>query len=392
MSLESFYNKFKLDKSLIEKSGFNPYYKTISSALEEEISIDDKKYINLASNNYLGLANDLRIKQASIEAIEKYGVSLCGTPIATGYIELFQKLEKRLSNFVGCEDAIILPSCYQANNGIFSTIVDKNDVVIVDHYAHSSLIEGIRATSCKIRPFLHNNLNSLEKILKKSSGYNKKLVVTESVFSTEGSVAPFDEIIEICKKYDAVPLIDDSHGIGVLGKHGKGILEHFEIKDFQGIYTASLGKAFANSGGIIAGKSSFIEYLKYYNPHFIYSTALPPAVLGGINKTIDVLNDEFEQISKKMWKNYKRINLAIKKSGFSFANGEAPINSIVNDTSLKTIILAKKLFDKGILSTPFIYPSVPLNEGKIRLIAGANLSENSISYVEKTILELGKKI
>ena len=359
-----------LDRSLVDEVGFNPYYQLM----------DKDKYIDLASNNYLGLADDIRVKRASISAIEQYGTSMCGTPIATGYISLFSELERRLSAFVGLEDTIIFPSCYQANNGIFASMADKDDLIIVDRYAHSSLIQGIKAVGCKISPFLHNDMNHLEKILARSQRYRQIFVVTESVFSTEGSIAPLDEISALCERYGALTIVDDSHGIGVLGKNGGGILEYLGMTNYQGIYTASLGKALANSGGVVAGTRKIIEVLRYYCPQLIFSTAVTPATLGGINGVLDVIETDFELLSKRMW-HYKEI---INQSGNYFMKSQAPINAIPTGSAKNTLMLAKKLFEYGIFTTPFIEPSVPKNEGVVRMIAGAGLTEQQVHYaIEK---------
>lgn len=386
-----FYKRISIDESLVEKSGFNPYYIEINSGLEERVLIEGKEMINLASNNYLGLAADSRVKQAVIEAVEKYGASLCGTPIATGYIDLYKNMEQKLSEFVGLEDTIILPSCYQANNGLFVAIAGKEDLIVVDRFAHSSLIQGIKAVGCKIRPFLHNNLEHLEEILKRSSGYRQMFVVTESVFSTDGSIAPFNHMVELCQKYHAVPIIDDSHGIGVLGSSGKGILEEQNITNYRGIYTASLGKALANAGGIISGEKALIQYLKYYCPHLVYSTALPPSVLAGIEKVLDIMDSEYGLIKSRLELYKEMIYQSLKEAGLDVVESLAPINSIKTGSKENTFAVAKRLFENKILSTPFIEPSVSVNEGRVRLIAGPNLSIQTIEEAVSIIKRMGLK-
>ncbi|MCK5075581.1 MAG: pyridoxal phosphate-dependent aminotransferase family protein [Calditrichia bacterium] len=394
MDIKKFYTQLKVDKSIADKLKFNPYYQVICSGLSGKVKIAEKEFINLAANNYLGLAGDQRVKNAMIKAIEQYGTSMCGTPIATGFTKGFNNLEQKFANFTGLEAAIIFPSGYQANMALFSAIVSKEDLIIVDHYAHASLIHGIKNVGCKIKPFLHNNVKHLQGILEKSSNFRQIFVVSESVFSTEGSIAPFGQITELCKKYNAISVIDDSHGIGVLGQKGKGILEAENIVNFQGIYTASLGKALANAGGIIAGKKELIDFLKYSCPGLIYSTALPPAIIGGINSVITIINDEFSQISKKMWDNKNKIENCLIKNGFKLSKGKAPIISIQTGSLKNTVIAAKSFYENGILTTPFVEPSVPPNDGKIRLIAGADLQEHEIEYVleaiPKIISELSK--
>ena len=390
MVLRDFYNRFSLDESLVGLTGFNPYYLRIDSGLDGKILVNGHEMINLASNNYLGLATDFRVKQAAMEAVQKYGVSLCGTPIATGYLDLYQRLEEKLSSFVGLEETILLPSCYQANNGLFTSIAGPQDLIVVDRFAHSSLIQGIKSAGCKIRPFLHNNLEHLEGILKRSTGYRQVFVVTESVLSTEGSIAPFKEIVLLCENYHALPVIDDSHGIGVLGNSGRGILEQQGIKEYLGIYTASLGKALANAGGMISGKKGLIDYLKYYCPHLVYSTALTPAVLAGTEAVLDIIQAEFGMIKGRVVTYQQEIYKSLVKGGFTVVPGEAPINSIQSGNKEDTFILAKRLYDKGILSTPFIEPSVPVKEGRVRLIAGANLTQDTVAEATEIIKRMGR--
>ncbi|MBF0361307.1 MAG: pyridoxal phosphate-dependent aminotransferase family protein [Oligoflexia bacterium] len=392
MSKEKFYKKFVLREDMQEleqKLDYNPYYAKISSGLSDPLIINGEEYVNLAANNYLGLAMNPKVMEHAKKAMDRYGISLCGTPIATGSIDLYQRMQKRLANFVGVEDVIILPSCYQANNAIFMAILTAHDVVIVDHYAHSSLSEGIKATKCKIRPFKHNDLQSLEKNLKVSaSNLDEKghiFVVTESVFSTEGSIAPFAEMVKLCEKYDAIPLIDDSHGIGVLGKNGNGILSHFGLDkgNYSGIYTTSTGKALATVGGIIGGPKKFIEYLKYYCSHLVYSTAISPINLGALEMILNILEDdsEYKKISDQMWRYRNMLADGLKAVGFKLADGPAPIVSIKAGDSIETLLLAKAFYKQKILTTPFIFPSVPLDGGVVRLIAMTTLKEETIERV-----------
>lgn len=391
MVRENFLERFKVEESLAEQTGFNPYYIEINSGLENRLLAKGQSFINLASNNYLGLAADERVKEAAIRAVEKYGVSLCGTPIATGYIDLYKKLEQELSSFIGLEDAIILPSCYQANNGLFLALARKEDLIIVDRNAHSSLIQGIKAVGCKIRPFLHNNLEHLAGILQRSHKYRQVFVVTESVFSTDGTIAPLKAIIDLCEEYQALPIVDDSHGLGVLGSGGRGILEEQQIPGFPGIYTASLGKALANAGGVVGGRKELIKYLKYYCPHLVYSTALPPAVLGGLEAVLDIIKTEFPLIKKRLYLYKQLINEALIEADFSVIPSKAPINSLNTGSKENTFLVAKRLYEEGILATPFIEPAVPIKQGRVRLIAGANLSQGTIEEVVAIIEGLGQQ-
>lgn len=387
-----FYSSLNVDKSLAYKYDFNPYYCGIESSLSDPLIVDGKEFINLASNNYLGLAADKRVTQAIASAATEYGASMCGTPIATGSMVLLKRLENRLAKFAGLEDAVIFPSGYQANCALFLSLAQADDLIIIDHYAHASLIQGVRLAGCKVKPFLHNNTEHLKKLLEKAYIYKRVFVVTESVFSTEGTIAPFDEIVNLCTEYDALPVIDDSHGIGVLGKTGRGILEEKNIEDFNGIYTASLGKALANAGGFIGGKKQLTEYLKYSCPGLIYSTALPPPVLAGVAAVLDIIDKEFPVISGRMWEYKKMISECLSGNGFTLTEGKAPITSILIKDLEECACMAKSIHANCILATPFIPPSVPPHENKIRLIAGANLSRETIGRALQIFKEIAKEL
>lgn len=379
--MNSFLDRLYIDKSIAEELEFNPYYPLISSGIADEVQIDNDKFIDLASNDYLGLASNREVKNAIIEGVEKYGVSGCGTPIATGYSTIFQRIETKISQFLNLDDSIIFPSCYQANMSLFPAIVKPADVIIFDHFVHASMIQGIMSVGCKIKPFKHNDMVHLEKVLKRTKDFEQVFVVTESVFSTEGAIAPFAEIVDLCRQYNAIPVIDDSHGIGVIGKNGKGILEYCNIENYDGIYTASLGKAIANAGGVISGNARLIDYLRYSCGGLIYSTALPPSIFCGIEKVLEIIEKNFVVMIEKIWSAKNRIGNALRKAGFNISDGKAPIISVICENPLETIKLSKILYENHILCTPFIPPSVPPGSGVVRLIAGANLSEKQVEKI-----------
>ncbi|PLX33477.1 MAG: aminotransferase [Ignavibacteria bacterium] len=381
-----------ITEEVLELLDYETYYISIGSDLGDHLLVNRRNAINLATNNYLGLANDPRIKAAYIAAIEKYGISMCATPIAGGYTDQFEAVDAALSPFIGAECLLIYPSCYQANNGLFSAIATKDDLVLFDRCAHSSLIQGIQPVGCRKYPFGHNDPDALEYLLQKKQGYKHVFVVTESVFSTEGSIAPFDEIYRLCMKYGATPVVDDSHGIGVLGAHGGGILDHFGIQDYAGIYTTSMGKAMANNCGVVAGPRHVIEYMKYYSSHLVYSTAVSPCVLAGILRTLDILAEEYDERIARVYRYRDAIRASLQSAGYIMASGAAPINSVEAGTSINTIRLSRSLYDHGVITTPFVYPSVPKTQGRVRLIAGANLSEDTIAHACEVFAMLSEDV
>jgi 7-keto-8-aminopelargonate synthetase-like enzyme len=355
----------KRGREIVARVGFNPY----------RVDFDGRRFIDLASNNYLGLTSRAEVKEAAIAAIREYGVSLCGTPVASGHSAYARQTGARLAAFCQLEAALIFPSCYQANNGIFAVLAQSGDLIAIDRAAHASLIAGVRASGAKISPFAHNSMEHLSRVLERAKGCRKIFVVTESVFSTEGSIAPLPELLALCQTHNALPVVDDSHGLGVLGASGRGALEHFHIKDFPGVYAASLGKALAGMGGMVAGRADMMEELEYLCPGLVYSTALTPPALGTVNGALDVIEREFPALSQRLWHYRDQVAAAL---GARRLGGEAPINAIACGDAETTVRLAARLYQNGILATPFIEPSVPKDACVLRLIAGAGLSEAAV--------------
>ena len=383
-------DRIKYDGSVLTTVGHNLYYLSISSDLSDPVIVDGKSFINLSSNNYLGLAGDPRLKEAYIDAIRRYGVSMCATPVAGGYTDFFLAVQQSLSSFIGVESVLLYPSCYQANNGLFSALAKKEDVVLFDRCAHASLIQGIRSAGCRMFPFAHNDMESLAYLLQRRQDHTQIFVVTESVFSTEGTIAPFRKIYDLCMGHGAIPVVDDSHGIGVLGSHGRGILEYSGIEDYQGIYTASLGKALANNCGVVGGSHALTDYLRYFSAHLVYSTAVAPCVLAGILPTIGIVQREYASLGRRVYSYHAIIKNALRESGYDIVDSLAPINSIKGGSTEETIRIAKRLYENEIFCTPFVFPSVPKKEGRIRLIAGANLRESTIERAVGIFRQMGQ--
>ena len=364
----------QIDVSLAKDLAFNPYYGELESGLGEKTRLAGQTILDLASNNYLGLANDPRVVAAARVALDENGLSLCGTPIATGTNRLYNKLCRSLEQFLGLERVLLYPSCYQANMGLFTALAGKQDVTLVDQFAHASLLQGIATTGCKVMPFLHNDMTHLQKLLGRCGSYRRILVVSESVFSTRGTICPLAEMHALAEQYGALPLIDDSHGIGVLGERGHGILEHENIRSFSGIYTASLGKALAGQGGIVAASAEIMEYLSYSNEALIYSTALTPPVIGGLLEVLRIIEEEFAAKRARLAANRLQLLASAKRANLPTVAGDAPIVGIQQGSARATLLLARELFRRGVFSTPFLPPSVPPNQGVVRLIANAGLS------------------
>ncbi len=374
------------EDKLVKRLNCNPYYQKIDSGPELYIRINGKNYLNLASNNYLALANHPEVIAAMKEALDKYGASMCGTPVACGKVDVYQEATEYISRFLGMEDAILYPSCYQANVSAIRALVKPTDVVFVDRNAHSSIIEGIKASGCKIKPFKHNDPEHLSELIGKTAGFRNRFVATESVFSTEGSIAPFDEIYRIALNNEVVPIIDDSHGIGVIGKTGKGILEEKHIENYAGIYTASTGKALGISGGFVCSSYVIIEFLRYSSQGLLYSTAIPPTLIAGTIKALEIVERSGAEMVMALSDNKRYLCESLDKHGFRILPGEANICSLLGGANEITFRIYMALFEAKILTTPFVYPSVAKNKGVIRMIPRLDLSMEQMDTVIRTLI------
>jgi 7-keto-8-aminopelargonate synthetase-like enzyme len=391
MDTTGFFNGLAVDRSALKAAAFNPYYRPLRGFQNGQPWIGRHAFFDLASNDYLGLATDPRVRDAVIAAVDEYGSSMCGTPIACGYAQVLSELERELAAFVGLEDALVFPSCYQANVALFPAVATPADVILIDHYAHASLGQGVKAVGCKVRPFLHNDVGHLERLLAGATGFRQVFVVTESVFSTSGNIAPLHAIVDLCRHFGAIPVVDDSHGIGVLGKRGCGILEDQDIRDFPGIYTASLGKALANAGGVVAGCQVLIDALRYCCPGLIYSTALPPPSIAGTLCTLQIISNEFDLLGRTVLQNHELLLQKLAECNFAVAPGRAPIAAIRSGSTADTIALAARFYEHRILATPFVPPSVPANCGVLRLILGAKLDVSGVGGLMRALASLAKR-
>lgn len=375
------------EDKLVKSLGCSPYYQKIGSGAELHVQIGGKRYLNLASNNYLALANHPEVIAEMKRALDVYGASMCGTPVACGSVELYQKATEYISRFLGVEDAILYPSCFQANVSAIGALVTADDVVYVDRNSHSSIVEGIRATGCKIMPFRHNRVDHLFELIRNPGKFHNRFVATESVFSTEGSIAPFDEIYALALEHDLIPIVDDSHGIGVIGKTGKGILEEKHISNYEGIYTASTGKALGISGGFVCGSHHVIEFLRYSSPGLLYSTALPPVLIAGTLKALEIVSGKGREMVQALSANKDHLYGKLQQSGFRLCPSEAYICSLLTGPNEKTFRIYLALFDAGILTTPFIHPSVAKNRGVVRMIPRIDLHRDQMDHVIASLLK-----
>ena len=362
-------------------------YRTIEGAQDSYIQIDGKSYLSFCSNNYLGLANHPKVKQAAIAAINQYGWGAGASRLVSGNMTLHQELEKKIAEFKGTEAALLFPTGYMANIGALYALVARGDIIIGDKLNHASIIDGCRQSGATFRVYPHNNINQLGKLLQRSSIFRRRLVVTESVFSMDGDTAPLPEIVEITKRYDAIIMIDDAHAIGVFGRHGKGMIEHYGLEGKIDVVMGSLSKALGGIGGFIAGSKHLIDFLKNKARSFIYTTALPPAVCAASLAGLALIQEDTSLIDK-LWENINYLKSQLSK----FANNiavESSIVPIIIGSAEDALDLSTKLYQNGILIPAIRPPTVPAGTSRLRISLMADHSESDINKLIDLLKDFG---
>ena len=362
-------------------------YRTVESAQGPYIQIKGKSYLSFCSNNYLGLADHPKIKQAAIDAINQYGWGTGASRLVAGNMTLHEELEKKIAEFKGTEATLLFPTGYMANVGALCAIVGREDIVIGDKLNHASIIDGCRQSGATFRVYPHNNVSQLESLLQKSSTYRRRMVVTDSVFSMDGDTAPLPEIVEIAQKYDAILMIDDAHATGVFGQHGKGMIEHYGLEGKVDIIMGSLSKAIGSIGGFIAGNKCLIDFLKNKARSFVYTTALPPAACAASLAGLILIQEDTTPIDK-LWDNIRYLRSQLSKF-ISNISGESPIVPIIIGSAEDALRISKRLYEKGILIPAIRPPTVPLGTSRLRISLMATHSKEDINRLIDTMKDIG---
>lgn len=296
----------------IRNKGLYRRLNTIESAQIPRIIKDSRELILLSSNNYLGLTDHPKVKKAAIDAVTEYGTGAGGSRLTSGNTDLYNLLEEKIARFKGTEAAIVFSTGYMANTGTITAMMNKGDLILSDELNHASIIDGCRLSHAEVKVYPHRDVSSIEKILQ-SSRHQKKLIVTDGIFSMDGDIAPLPEIVEMAEKHDAIVMLDDAHATGVLGKHCGGTADHFNLK--VDINMGTLSKALGSMGGYIAGSNELIEYLRNKARSFIFTTALPPSAVAAASAAIEII--EKENPAKKLWDNVALYRKGLEDKGFS---------------------------------------------------------------------------
>jgi 8-amino-7-oxononanoate synthase len=379
--------RFTKAKELIS-FGLYPYFRVIESAQEPEVMYKGKRMIMVGSNNYLGLTNHPKVKEAALEAIRKYGTGCAGSRFLNGTLTIHVELEEKLARFIRKEAALVFSTGFQVNLGVISALVGKDDIVIIDKMDHASIIDGCRLSYGEVKKFRHNDMGDLERILQQNNGRGK-LIVVDGVFSMEGDIVNLPKLIQLALSHQARVMIDDAHGIGVLGKTGRGTAEHYGLEEEVDLIMGTYSKSLASIGGFIAGSADVIHYIKHFARSLIFSASPPPASVAAVSAAVDIIEQEPERI-ENLWINTRKMLKGFKSLGFHVGPSETPIIPIIvgdNETAFKMAML---LQEEGVFANVAVSPAVPEGKALIRTSYMATHTEEQLDRVLSAFEKVGK--
>ncbi len=366
--------------------------RTLQSAQGAWVKIDGRKLLNLCSNNYLGLANNPEVKKAMQEAIESYGVGAGAVRSIAGTMEIHIKLEEKIAQFKHMESSLVYQGGLLANLGTIPALVGKEDLVFSEELNHASIIDGVRLSSAQRVVFSHVSAKDLEEKLKAERQKGKRaLIVTDGVFSMDGDIAPLKEEAELGEKYDSMVYVDDAHGEGVLGDHGRGIVDHFKVGEKVDIEMGTFSKAVGVMGGFVAGRRELIDYLKQKARPFLFSSALNPGEVAAIMKSIEIMERD-DSLLKKLWNNSDFLKEKLGNIGYNTGKSKTPITPVMIGGEKETVDLSKALYEEGVFASPIVYPTVAKGTARIRLMPSAVHSREDLKFAGDKFEEVGKRM
>ena len=381
-----------------KKRGDYSYFRMIESAQDPEIIMGGKKMIMVGSNNYLGLTNHPKVKEAAINAVKKYGTGCAGSRFLNGTLDIHVNLEEKLARFMRKESALVFSTGFQVNLGVISALVSKDDVVIIDKLDHASIIDGCRLAfgevkrykeyKGEVKRYKHNDMADLERALSDNDGRGK-LVVVDGVFSMEGDIVNLPEVLRLAEKYGARLMIDDAHGIGVLGKTGRGTAEHFGVENKVDLLMGTYSKSLASIGGFIAGDREVVNYIKHFARSLIFSASPPPASVAAASAAIDIIENEPERI-QRLWDNTYKMLRGFKELGFDIGASQTPIIPIIVGDDKLAFKMVMMLQEEGVFANVAVSPAVPPGKALIRTSYMATHTSEHLEFVLAAFRKVGK--
>ena len=376
----------------VQAQGLYPYYRPISSGQDPLVKMaDGSSVLMFGSNSYLGLSDDPRLKEAAIAAINKYGTSCSGSRFLNGTLDIHEELEEKLAKFVGKAAAVTYSTGFQVNLGVVSSLGFRGGFTFLDSLDHACIIDGSRLGFAEVRKFAHNDMDALEAKLKLVPLEAPKLIVVDGVYSMEGDIANLPKIVELCDKYNACVMVDDAHGLGVIGENGSGTASHFGLTDKTDLIMGTFSKSFGSLGGFIAGDFEIINYLKHNSRSLIFSASMTPASVAAASKALDIMIEEPER-REHLWDITRHAQKAFKERGFDTGHTQSPIIPLFVRDTMKAMAIVRMAYESGVFITPVIAPAVPENDVLIRFALMATHSKEQVDEAVEKLTVIFKKV
>lgn len=382
---------FNSRPQMIKELGIYPYFRAIESEQDTRVLINGKETLMFGSNSYLGLTGHPKIREAAIKATEKYGSGCAGSPFLNGTLDIHKELEYKLAKFVGKESALVFSTGYQTNVGVISSIVGRNDYLILDELDHASIIDGSRLSFAKPLKFSHNDMYSLDRLLSRLPYEAVKLIVVDGIYSMEGDLAKLPEITRIARKYNASVMVDEAHSLGVMGNNGSGIVKHFGLTSDVDLIMGTFSKSFASLGGFIAADEVVIEYLKHNARSLIFSASMTPASAASAMAALEIMQTEPQRMSKLWDLTYYAIS-QFKTKGFDVGETESPIIPIYIRDDVRTFKFTKMLSDEGVFVNPVVSPATSSESSLIRFSLMATHTKDQIDLAIEKMIDVADKV
>jgi glycine C-acetyltransferase len=376
----------------LKEGGLYNRIRTLSSPQGAWLQVDGKKVLNFCSNNYLGLANHPRMTEAAKAAVDRYGVGPGAVRSIAGTMDLHLELEKRMASFKGVEAAITMQSGFAANLAVIPALVGKEDVLFTDELNHASIIDGCRLSGARIEKYKHADAADLDRVIRENKdSYRRALCVTDGVFSMDGDLAPLDKIYEITNQHDVMLMVDDAHGEGVVGRGGRGIVDHFGLHGKVDVEVGTFSKAFGVMGGVIAGNAAIIDWLRQRGRPFLFSSAATPADVAACIAAVDLLEESTELVDK-LWQNGNLFKKVMKEMGFDTGQSATPITPVMLGEAPLAQQFSRELFDENVFAMALGFPTVPKGKARIRVMLSAAHSPTDLEEGLEAFKKIGKKL
>ena len=378
----------------LRAKGTAPKLRVLEGEQKPVCVIDGREVINLASNNYLGLTTHKAVRKAAIEAVRHYGAGAGAVRTLAGTMKLHMELEEQIAAFKNVEACVVFQSGFTANAGTVSAVLGKDDLIVSDELNHASIIDGARLSKATIKVFKHKDVKDCERILEETANWNgKKLIITDGVFSMDGDIAPLPELCDLAEKFNCIMMVDDAHSSGVLGRGGRGTVDHFGLHGRVHIQVGTLSKAIGAMGGYVCGSRDLIDFLYLRARPFLFSTSHPPATAAACQAAFKLLSSpQGEKLVKKLWANTKFFKRELKKRGFQFKVSETPIIPIHVGEAAKAFEFSKKLFEVGVYAPAVGYPIVAEGKARLRAIVSAGHKREQLLRAADILAEVGKPL